>query len=55
MAGKSLRSGRPGAGYKSQPAPRQVSQGTVSKPKSRGHGFRPESDPGRSLVRVKLT
>jgi len=55
MAQKSLRSGRTGAAYKSQPAPRAVSQGSVSKPKSRGHGFRPESDPGRSLIRVKLT
>jgi hypothetical protein len=52
---KSLSSGRPGAAFKSQPAPRRVSQGTVSKPKSRGHGFSPESDPGRSLRRVKLT
>lgn len=52
---KSTRSGRPGAGYKTQPAPRITTQGTVSKPKSRGHGFRPESDPGARLVRVKLT
>lgn len=55
MAAKSLKSGRPGAGYKTQPAPRRVSQGTVSVPKTRGHGFKPEADPGARLVRVKLT